>query len=144
MQPQNYTNHKRYVFMFHVVLFFAILALIGGSINNLTESFGNEDRLYNASLICLVSLCLLLLFIFSRSFALKAQDRAIRAEENLRHFVLTGKLLDSRLTVRQIIGLRFASDEEFVALAKRAAEENLSEDAIKRAIKNWKGDYYRV
>jgi len=144
MQQQNYANHRRYVFMFHVVLLLAILALIGGSIHNLIESFGNEDRLYNASLICLVSLCLLFLFFFSRSFALRAQDRAIRAEENLRHFVLTGKLLDSRLTVRQIIGLRFAPDEEFVSLAKRAVEENLSEDAIKRAIKNWKGDYYRV
>jgi len=144
MQQQNYTNHKRYVFMFHVVLFFAILALIGGSIHNLTESFGNEDRLYNASLICLVSLCLLFLFFYSRSFALKAQDRAIKAEENMRHFMLTGKLLDSRITVRQIVGLRFASDEEFVALVKRAVEENLSEDAIKRAVKNWKGDYYRV
>ena len=144
MQQQNYTNHKRYVFMFHVVLFFAILALIGGSIHNLTESFGNEDRLYNASLICLVSFCLLFLFFFSRSFALKAQDRAIRAEENMRHFMLTGKLLDSRITVRQIVGLRFASDEEFVSLAKRAVEENLTEDAIKRAVKNWKSDYYRV
>jgi len=144
MQQQNYTNHKRYVFMFHVVLFFAILALIGGSIHNLTESFGNEDRLYNASLICLVSLCLLFLFFYSRSFALKAQDRAIKAEENMRHFMLTGKLLDSRITVRQIVGLRFASDEEFVSLAKRAVEENLTEDAIKRAVKNWKSDYYRV
>jgi hypothetical protein len=144
MKQQNYANHKRYIFMYHVVLFLAILALIGGSIHNLIESFGNDDRLYNASLICLVSLCLLFLFFFSRSFALKAQDRAIRAEENLRHFVLTGKLLDSRLTVRQIIGLRFASDDEFISLSKRAVEENLSEDVIKREIKNWKGDYYRV
>ena len=77
-------------------------------------------------------------------FALKAQDRAIRAEENLRHFVLTGKLLDPKLTVRQIIGLRFASDGEFVALAQRAAAENLSEDDIKKAIKTWKPDTYRV
>jgi hypothetical protein len=144
MNNQNYSNHKRYVFVYHVVLFLAILALIGGSIHNLTESFDNEDRLYNAALICLVSICLLLLFFFSRSFALKAQDRAIKAEENLRHFVFTGKLLDQRLTVRQIIGLRFASDEEFVALARRAVEENLSEDDIKKGIKNWKGDYYRV
>jgi hypothetical protein len=79
-----------------------------------------------------------------RVFALKAQDRAIRAEENLRHFAITGKLLDARLTVRQVVGLRFASDGEFVALAQRAAAENLTQDAIKRAIKTWRPDTYRV
>jgi hypothetical protein len=73
-----------------------------------------------------------------------AQDRAIRAEEQLRHFVLTGKLLDPRLTIRQIIGLRFAPDDEFVGLVRRAAEQGLSEDAIKREVKNWRGDTYRV
>jgi hypothetical protein len=75
---------------------------------------------------------------------LKAQDRAIRAEENLRHYVLTGKLLDPRVTTRQVISLRFAPDEELVALAQKAAEENLSEDEIKKAIKNWRSDDYRV
>jgi hypothetical protein len=144
MKTQNYSNHKRYVFLFHVVLFFMILALIGGAFHNLFISFGDQSRLYNASLICLVSVCLLFIFFFSRSFSLKAQDRAIRAEENLRHFVLTGKLLDPRLTIRQIIGLRFAQNDEFVSLAKKTAEENLSEGDIKKSIKNWKGDYYRV
>jgi hypothetical protein len=93
-----------------------------------------------------VALCLALFILsfLARIFAMKAQDRAIRAEENLRHFVLTGKLLDPRLSVRQIIGLRFAPDEEFVALARRAVEENLSETDIKKAVKNWKADTYRV
>jgi hypothetical protein len=83
-------------------------------------------------------------FVFARTFALKAQDRAIRAEENLRHFAMTGKLLDPRLSVKQIVGLRFASDEEFVALARKAADESLTPDAIKRAVKNWRADTYRV
>jgi len=48
------------------------------------------------------------------------------------------------LTIRQIIGLRFAPDEEFVQLAARAATEGMPEDAIKRAVKNWRGDLYRV
>jgi hypothetical protein len=88
--------------------------------------------------------CLALVSVIARLFSLKAQDRAIRAEENLRHYVMTGKLLNPKLTVRQIIGLRFASDDEFVALAGRAVEENLSEDAIKKAVKNWRADTYRV
>jgi hypothetical protein len=85
-----------------------------------------------------------MLMFFSRVFALKAQGRAIRAEEQLRHYILTTKPLDPRLTLRQIIGLRFASDDEFVELARRAADENLSEDAIKQAVKTWRPDVYRV
>jgi hypothetical protein len=87
---------------------------------------------------------LLLAGLFIRFFALKAQDRAIVAEERFRHYVLTNKILPPALSVRQIIGLRFASDEEFPELAEKAARENLSEEDIKKAIKNWKGDFYRV
>ena len=57
---------------------------------------------------------------------------------------MTGKLLDNRLSISQIIALRFASDEEFVALAQKAVSENLSNKQIKQEIKNWRGDYYRV
>ena len=115
-----------------------------GSFVNLYQSWGDHQRQYSSSLIVVVMVCLLLLFFLARLFPLKAQDRAIRAEENLRHYVMTGKLLDPKLTVRQIIGLRFASDQEFVELAGRAVEENLSEDAIKKAVKNWRADTYRV
>jgi AMMECR1 domain-containing protein len=52
--------------------------------------------------------------------------------------------LDSRLSVGQIVALRFASNDEFVELARRAVEENLSQKQIKNAIQHWKGDYYRV
>ena len=91
-----------------------------------------------------MAVLLLFAFAFLRSFALKAQDRAIRAEENFRYYLLTNKVLPSALSMRQIVGLRFASDEEFVALAEKAVKENLTEEGIKKAIKNWKGDYYRV
>jgi hypothetical protein len=96
--------------------------------------------------VLFISLSVGLIFIgyYSRAFALKAQDRAIRAEENLRHFALTGSLLDKKLTIQQVIALRFASDEEFVDLAKMASENNLSNKEIKKEIKNWRADYYRV
>jgi hypothetical protein len=87
---------------------------------------------------------LILLFWFARIFPLRAQDRAIRAEENLRHFALTGKLFDPRLTIKQIIGLRFASDTEFPELARRAADQSMSLDDIKKSVKNWRPDHNRL
>jgi hypothetical protein len=57
---------------------------------------------------------------------------------------MTGKLLDPRITIDQVIGLRFASDGEFVALARRAADEGLSQQDIKKAIRAWRPDEHRV
>jgi len=143
-KTQNFANHARIVPAYHGVLFALIgLGLIGSCVN-LYLSFGDHQRIYSASLIVVLEVVALFLFGFCRIFALKAQDRAIRAEENLRHYVLTGKLLDPRLSVLQIVALRFASDAEFAALAARAAAENLPPVEIKKAIQNWRGDYYRV
>jgi hypothetical protein len=144
METQNYANHRQTVPMFHFVLFPLLVLTLIGSCVNLYCSWGDHHRLYSASLIVVLAFCLLILMFLCRIFALKAQDRAIRGEENLRHFALTGELLDPRLTIRQIIGLRFASDGEFVALAREAADKNLAEDAIKQAVKKWRADTYRV
>jgi len=144
MPEQNYKTHRRFVPLYHFVLSLMILAGLIGSLVNLYKTFSDPHVHYSAALVTLTFICLILVFFYERTFALKAQDRAIRAEENLRHYAMTGSLLDPRLDTRQIIGLRFAPDEEFVELAKRAADESLSEDAIKRAVKNWKADDYRA
>ena len=144
MATQSYENHTQLVTGFHKVLLPVIFLTFIGSVVNLVESWGDHHRLYSASLIVVMTVCLFLTAGFSRTFALKAQDRAIRAEENLRHLAMTGKLLDPRLTVKQIVGLRFASDDEFVALARRAAEEGIAQKDIKRAVKKWRADTYRV
>jgi len=144
MADQNFSNHTRLVPLYHFVLFIAILALIAGSVNNLITALDTGEGLYNASLICLIGFIVLLLAWFTRGFALKAQDRAIRAEEQLRYFAITGKLPDPKLKMSQFIALRFASNNEFVDLAHRAVEENLSAKQIKQAIQHWKADYNRV
>jgi hypothetical protein len=95
-------------------------------------------------LICLVCIILALLAAFVRQFPLKVQDRAIRAEENLRHYVMTGKLLDKHLSMGQIIALRFASDEQFVDLANKAVQEKMTPKEIKKAIRIWRVDYHRA
>jgi hypothetical protein len=144
MEAQNFKNHARFVPLYHFITPTVILAIIIGSGINLYHACTNADGLYSASLISLLSIVLLIIWFYARAFALKAQDRAIRAEENFRYFLATGKPFDSRLTTRQIIGLRFAGDDEFIALAKRAVEENLTEKQIKMAIQNWKADNYRA
>jgi len=87
---------------------------------------------------------LLLATFYSRIFALGAQDRVIFLEEALRSERVLGKPLDSRLDGRQIIGLRFASDDEWGALIERALNENMSEKEIKMAVTNWRADHRRL
>lgn len=142
-QQQSYANHVRRVpaYLWTSALLTATLI---GSLVNLYESLGDSSRIYSASLIVALTLATSLLAVLARSFALRAQDRAIRAEEQLRHYVLTGKLLDPRLTVQQIIGLRFASDAEFAALAQRAADQGLAPKDIKQAVRSWRADWHRV
>lgn len=128
---------------YHYVLFAILLITFIGAVRSVVVSVGNQN-LDGAILLVAVIVGLTLSAYFSREFSLKAQDRAIVAEENLRIFVRTGSLLDSALTVRQIIGLRFASDEEYDDLASDAVRNGTSEDDIKKSIKNWKPDTYRV
>ena len=142
MKEQNFKNHTQTVFGYHVVGVLGILLLIIGSVVNLFLS--GPENLLSASLIFLTALILFLVAAYTRTFPLKAQDRAIRAEENLRYYVMTGKLLPAGLRIAQIIALRFASDEEFTGLVDRALKENMSAKDIKGAIKNWRADYYRV
>ena len=142
MKEQNFKNHSRFVTGYHVVSTLLLCALLIGSIVNLVTS--NHDNRYSASLLVLSTIVLVLIGFYTRTFALIAQDRVIKAEENLRHYLLTGKTLDAKLKVRQIIGLRFASDEEFPALVEKALKEKLSEKDIKKSVINWRPDYYRV
>jgi len=142
MKEQNFKNHGRYIFEWHIVTGLLVIALLIGTIINLFNS--DKEELYAAFLFFVISIILASIFWYSRVFALRAQDRAIRAEENFRHFILTGKPFDSSIRMGQIIALRFASDEELPALAKRAMDEKLTQRQIKEAIKNWRADYNRA
>ncbi len=126
--------------VYHYVL---SLLVLGGLVASIVYLVKAEDTLLGVILI-LMSLSLLVTFALLRMYPLKAQDRAIRAEENLRYYVLTGKLLDGRLTAGQIVALRFAPDEEFPLLAEKALAENMKPKEIKQAIMNWKADHYRI
>ena len=144
MNEQNFANHHRYAKGYHLLLSSLILIGVIASIVNVVRHSPDEGDYVSTVLIALLFICAALIFWFMRRFPLKAQDRAIRAEENLRYFILTRKPIDNRITIAQIAALRFAPDDELLPLVDRAAAENLSPTAIKKAIKNWKGDTHRV
>jgi len=80
-------------------------------------------------------------------YALRDQDRIIRLEERLRlaSLVSASELIElDSLTMRQYIGLRFASNPELPDLARRAIREKLTEKQIKQAIVSWRADNDRV
>jgi hypothetical protein len=140
---QNYKNHTRLVAGYHGITAFLILGFLAGSI--ITFLHAHDKVVKHAAMIMIVgSLAMIGLFWYARLFALRVQDRAIRAEENFRYYILTGKPLPKELRIGQIIALRFAGDDEMPALAKRAVEEKLSRKQIKQFIQRWRPDHNRV
>ncbi len=142
MKEQNFKNHSRYIPLYHFITYGLIGAALAVAIINLLHC--DKESFHSALAIFLLSAALVLVCFYTRYFALKAQDRVIRVEENFRHYILAGKPLDKKIRMRQAIALRFASDEEFVELAKRAVDEKLSSKQIKEAIKQWRADHHRV
>jgi hypothetical protein len=142
MKEQNFKNHAKLVPGFHYIASPSLLVLFIGSIVNLVHA--EKGDFLTPSLIVGICIVLILVSYYARSFALRAQDRAIRAEENFRHYILTSKPLPSGLRVSQVIALRFASDEEFPSLTAKALSENLTNKQIKEAIKQWRADNYRA
>ena len=144
MSSQNFKNHTRLAPIYHFVLFTVLIAIIVLTIIILVKNYQANSDLTQSILLLMFNMAFIILFIIVRTFPLKAQDRAIRADENLRYFTLTGKLFDKQISIKQIIALRFAPDDELVELTDRALQENLSGRAIKQAIKNWRADNYRI
>jgi len=142
MKEQNFKHHLRFVTLYHQVGLPLLLVLLIGSVINLVTS--SRANLYSASLILVTNILLGITLYFARAFALKANDRAIRAEENFRHYIISGTPLPAGLRLGQIVALRFASDAELVALAAKAKSENLGSNAIKEQIQNWRADHERV
>lgn len=143
MKNQTYSNHEKLNPLFHGILFGMILTGFILSVVNLINKSENEG-LMESALLVMFSVILLIVFFFLRSFGLKLQDRIIRNEQNLRHFMLTGKPLDSKLRTTQIAALRFSPDDEFPELCRRAIMEHLTSKEIKKSIRRWKGDYHQI
>jgi hypothetical protein len=140
IKPQSYDRHKKFAHLYHFMLTPLTLILFIASIVYLIR----EDFSYSSLLIFGLSCCVVILVVLVRLFATQLQDRLIRQEENFRHVQLTGKPLDSRLSLQQIIALRFADDESFPRLCEEAAKTGMEPQKIKQAIPHWRADNHRV
>lgn len=142
-QPaQAYGNHRRYDPWYHFVLFGLVVLNLAFSIALVWKHPG---KVHAWGVVWAASF--LLFFFKIRIYALQVQDRVIRLEERLRLAALLPDPLKARigeLTVRQLVGLRFASDGDVASLVEAALAENLSEDEIKKRIKSWRADWFRV
>jgi hypothetical protein len=142
-QTQTYASHRRYIPEFH---FFVLPVLFANVIVYLIPLVRRPG--VGTAWGFIVALALAIGILHARFMPLRAQDRIIRFEERNRLERLLPSDLRARidqLTPSQLIALRFASDDEVPDLTRRAlAGELKGPGEIKRAIRNWRGDYLRV
>lgn len=147
--PQSYANHTRWDPWFH---FFVLPVFLLAWLLTIIHFFAHithgdwRDQVH-AILLIVLATAFVVALLKIRLYGNKLQDRIIRLEERMRLAALLSEPLRSRipeLTVDQLVGLRFASDAELPALAERALNEKLSRANIKKAIKTWRPDYWRV
>lgn len=141
---QNYNNHRQMVPVMHYLLM--PLSIVVGlmSIGYTLVKLISGQFTVETIMIFFFGILFMVFIPYSRVFALILQDRAIVTELEVRYFRVTGQWIDPKLSKKQLIALRFASDDELQALCQRALNENLLPNDIKKAIKNWRADYDRV
>ena len=136
VEPQNFSNHPRMVPAFHGLLFGLILVALGYEVTTFVKEPG-----FGTAVGVMLAVSLLLVTWYARVFALTVQDRVIRLEERLRMAALLSGDLKERIpefSPKQLVALRFASDAELPALAKRVLDEPITDQkVIKGLIKEW-------
>ncbi len=139
---QSFDNHTQIVPLYLAVLGIFALNIIW-SLYRLVRNPGIDTLM-----ALLLAAAFVLLGLFARRFALTVQDRVIRLEMQLRLRGLLPPDLQSRipeLSRRQLIALRFASDEELPDLCRAVLTDNITEGkTIKRMIRNWNADHLRA
>lgn len=148
--PQTLANHARYVPLHHFVAsLFLVLNLLWSCYRIYhAVRIGGRFNLADSLIQLLVALALIFMWIYLRVFPLAVQDRVIRLEMRLRLADLLPQDLRPRipeLRPRQLIALRFASDQELPDLARRVLDEKITDaGAIKRMVKVWQPDHMRA
>ena len=141
---QTLKNHRRFDPLWH---FAGALIVAGGVIAAIVHAVRHSEYYWNWWLV-VYTIGVALSVFRARSQSLIVQDRVIRLEMNLRLKEVLPAALAARireLSVRQLIGLRFASDAELPGLVERCLNGQLPDDeAVKKEIKNWQADWLRA
>ncbi|WP_433764183.1 DUF6526 family protein [Flavobacterium ginsenosidimutans] len=144
MKIQTYYNHIRFYtphhFIYYPILILFLIASIYLSINT-------EDHLIWGFISVSFVFLFVIAYMLRQHYALTLQNRIVRLEMRYRYFSLTGQRFEEfeyKLTDDQIFALRFAPDSELIPLIKDVLKNNLTGNAIKKAIVHWKADYHRV
>lgn len=145
MAEQNYKNHIRWYVPHHFVFYPLMLALFSVAVTQVILQ--EHGKLIWIFLSVLVAIITWVAFMLRQHYALTLQNRIILLELRYRFFATTGERLEmyeGMLSEGQLFALRFAQDDELLDLIRKAINEELSPDAIKRSIQNWKADNNRV
>jgi hypothetical protein len=141
--PQTFENHARVLPAFHYVAFPLFAVNFFFTLYEAVTAFSWSNLVAFA-----LSVALILLFFVARVMALTVQDRVIRLEEQLRMRALLPADLQPRIgefTVKQLVALRFAGDEELPGLARKVLDEKIQDQkSIKKLVQHWRADYQRA
>jgi hypothetical protein len=141
-RPQGLENHTRIDPMFHFFLLPASALMFLAAVWNAVRYPG-----FVSLWLALEAFLFVCAVFLIRIYSLRVQDRVIRLEERLRLASLLPELQRARLgelSEKQLVALRFASDAELPGLAARALDERLAPADIKKSIRSWRADNFRV
>jgi len=143
MADQSFKSHRRYIPLYHFVLLPILILNVVAQVLYFLK-YHTPYKLF----MILVALTLALIPFSLRAMIATVQDLVIRLEERLRLSNLLPAEMHSRindLTPGQLVGLRFAPDDEVVGLAQRCMSGELTKgEQIKKEIRNWRPDYLRA
>ncbi len=149
--PQSYENHRMTVPLYYYVLSSIVVLNLLWSVLRVIHAIWVRSGWYeviNSLVAVALAVGFGIVYMFLRTWPLRVQDRVIRLEMQLHLQKVLPDDLKPRipeLRLGQLIGLRFASDEELPELCRRVLAEDIRQrETVKQLVRNWKADQLRI
>jgi Family of unknown function (DUF6526) len=144
MYHQNYDNHKRQPPIVSLVIATFSFLILFFAVWNIYYCRAHGKSETGSKVVSLLTFTILFTTIILYLIKTYKECRDIVKEENARFKSRVGYELPDQLTLRQILALRYASNDEFVPLVRAAVRDKLKPDVIKRSITSWRADKKRI